>query len=92
MYVTPEELYSLLVFSTASWKKAVVNAYSLSVQGFFVKQNSIVQLEKPITAIMEDWKRCIAPKHFSHYKQAFLTPLSEGKRDVRTAKRCFPKQ
>jgi CheY-like chemotaxis protein len=54
-----------LFFSTASSQKAVVDAYSLSVQGFFVKQNSIVELEKTITVIMEYWKRCVAPKHFS---------------------------
>jgi CheY-like chemotaxis protein len=56
-----------LFFSTASSQKAVVDAYSLSVQGFFVKQNSMVELEKTITVIMEYWKRCVAPKHFSHY-------------------------
>ena len=56
-----------LFFSTASSQKAVVDAYSLSVQGFFVKQNSITELEKTITVIMEYWKRCVAPKHFSHY-------------------------
>lgn len=56
-----------LFFSTASSQKAVVDAYSLSVQGFFIKQNSIAELEKTITVIMEYWKRCVAPKHFSHY-------------------------
>ena len=56
-----------LFFSTASSQKAVVNAYSLSVQGFFVKQNSILELEKTVTVIMEYWKRCVAPKHFSQY-------------------------
>jgi CheY-like chemotaxis protein len=56
-----------LFFSTASSQKAVVDAYSLSVQGFFVKQSSMSELEKTITVIMEYWKRCVAPKHFSHY-------------------------
>jgi CheY-like chemotaxis protein len=56
-----------LFFSTASSQKAVVEAYSLSVQGFFVKQDSILELEKTITVIMEYWKRCVAPKHFSQY-------------------------
>src|SRR5688500_16510535 len=56
-----------LFFSTASSQKAVVDAYSLSVQGFFVKQSSMTELEKTITVIMEYWKRCVAPKHFSHY-------------------------
>ncbi len=56
-----------LFFSTASSQKAVVDAYSLSVQGFFIKQTSMAELEKTITVIMEYWKRCVAPKHFEHY-------------------------
>ena len=50
-----------LFFSTASTQKAVVDAYSLSVQGFFIKQNSMAELEKTIRIIMEYWKRCVAP-------------------------------
>ena len=56
-----------LFFSTASSQKAVVDAYSLSVQGFFIKQNSIAELEKTITVILEYWKRCVAPNHFSQF-------------------------
>lgn len=53
-----------LFFSTASSQKAVIDAYSLSVQGFFIKQNSMAELEKTITVIMEYWKRCAAPNNF----------------------------
>lgn len=53
-----------LFFSTASSQQAVVDAYSLSVQGFFIKQNSMAELEKTITVIMEYWKRCVAPNRF----------------------------
>jgi CheY-like chemotaxis protein len=53
-----------LFFSTASSQKAVIEAYSLSVQGFFVKQNSISELENTIRVIMEYWKRCVAPNNF----------------------------
>jgi CheY-like chemotaxis protein len=56
-----------LFFSTASSQKAVVDAYSLSVQGFFIKQSSMAELQKTITVIMDYWKRCMAPKHFSHH-------------------------
>lgn len=52
-----------LFFSTALNQKAVIDAYSTSVQGFFVKQDSIEELEKTITVIMEYWKRCAAPKN-----------------------------
>ena len=53
-----------LFFSTASNQKAVIDAYSLSVQGFFVKQSSMLELEKTIFAIMEYWRRCAAPNDF----------------------------
>ena len=53
-----------LFFSTAASQEMVINAYSLSVQGFFIKQNSIEELEKSILYIMEYWKRCAAPNNF----------------------------
>ncbi|RYY21993.1 MAG: response regulator [Chitinophagaceae bacterium] len=53
-----------LFFSTALNQRAVIDAYSMSVQGFFVKQNSMEELEKTITVIMEYWKRCSAPNDF----------------------------
>ncbi len=54
-----------LFFSTALNQKAVIDAYSLSAQGFFVKQTSMAELEKTITVIMEYWKRCASPNNFS---------------------------
>lgn len=54
-----------LFFSTAVGQKAVIDAYSQSVQGFFVKPNSLVELEKTISAIMEYWRRCAAPNDFA---------------------------
>src|SRR5690606_15216305 len=53
-----------LFFSTAANQKSVIEAYSLSVQGFFVKQNSMGELEKTISAIVEYWRRCAAPNDF----------------------------
>lgn len=57
-----------LFFSTALNQKAVIDAYSLSAQGFFVKQTSMAELEKTITVIMEYWKRCAAPNNFQNNK------------------------
>jgi CheY-like chemotaxis protein len=54
-----------LFFSTAVNQKAVIEAYSQSVQGFFVKQTSMIELEKTISAIMEYWRRCAAPNDFA---------------------------
>ena len=53
-----------LFLSTALNEQTVIDAYSASVQGFFVKQNSITELEKTIHVIMEYWKRCAAPNNF----------------------------
>jgi CheY-like chemotaxis protein len=53
-----------LFFSTAISQTAVIDAYSASVQGFFVKQSSMIELEKTVTVIMEYWKRCSAPNNF----------------------------
>ena len=53
-----------LFFSTALNQKSVIDAYSMSVQGFFIKQHTMVELEKTISVIMEYWKRCAAPNDF----------------------------
>jgi CheY-like chemotaxis protein len=53
-----------LFFSTAINQKAVIDAYSMSVQGFFVKETKMAELEKTISVIMEYWKRCAAPNNF----------------------------
>lgn len=53
-----------LFFSTASSQKAVVDAYSLSVQGFFIKQNSMEKLKETIHAIMTYWSLCVSPNNF----------------------------
>lgn len=53
-----------LFFSTALSQETVINAYSMSVQGFFLKQTSLTELEKTISVIMEYWMRCAAPNNF----------------------------
>src|ERR1700710_2533764 len=42
-----------LFFTTASSQKYVTEAYSMSIQGFFVKPDSIQEMSKTITVIME---------------------------------------
>lgn len=54
-----------LFFSTASTQQSVIDAYSLSVQGFFIKQNSIAELQKTVKIIMEYWGRCVSPNNLS---------------------------
>ncbi|MEP7166088.1 MAG: response regulator [Ferruginibacter sp.] len=50
-----------LFFTTTSTQKAVINAYSQSVQGFFVKPNDFNKLESTIKKIVEYWEECEAP-------------------------------
>lgn len=53
-----------LFFSTSANKQAVVDAYSMSVQGFFIKAHSIEKLKGSIRKIMEYWGECIAPNEY----------------------------
>ena len=53
-----------LFFTTSANKKSVVDAYSMSVQGFFVKPSSMQALENTIRKIVEYWQECIAPNQF----------------------------
>ena len=53
-----------LFFTTAAGHKAVIDAYSTSVQGFFTKPNSYDELKEQIQVIMDYWKHCSAPNNF----------------------------
>ncbi|HTM66393.1 MAG TPA: response regulator [Flavipsychrobacter sp.] len=53
-----------LFFTTGANKKSVTDAYGLSVQGFFIKPNSMQALENTIKKIVEYWHECIAPSQY----------------------------
>ncbi len=53
-----------LFFTTAADKKSVIDAYALSVQGFFKKPLTMEGLEQTIKKIVEYWQECIAPGQF----------------------------
>ena len=53
-----------LFFTTGATKQSVIDAYSISVQGFFVKPQSYEKLETTIKLIMEYWSVCIAPSEY----------------------------
>ncbi|HVX26640.1 MAG TPA: response regulator [Parafilimonas sp.] len=53
-----------LFFTTALNHQAVIDAYSTSVQGFFTKPTSFIELKEQIKIIMEYWKHCSAPNYF----------------------------
>jgi CheY-like chemotaxis protein len=53
-----------LFFTTGGTKKAVLDAYAMSVQGFFLKPSSMEKLKGTIRKIVEYWQECIAPSHY----------------------------
>ena len=70
MVFTNEQLQTkcipYLFFTTGANKKSVVDAYTLSVQGSFIKPNSMLALENTIRKIVEYWQECIAPNQFDN--------------------------
>ena len=53
-----------LFFSTSADSHSVLAAYSMSVQGFFIKPASMDHLENTIKKIIEYWQECYAPSQF----------------------------
>ncbi|HEY0053715.1 MAG TPA: response regulator [Pedobacter sp.] len=53
-----------LFFTTSASKNVVIEAYSMSAQGFFIKEASMEELEKTISIMIEYWKRCHAPNQY----------------------------
>jgi CheY-like chemotaxis protein len=52
-----------LFFSTTAQQQHVIDAYSKSVQGFFVKPHSLPELRKTLKIIIDYWKECISPNY-----------------------------
>jgi len=52
-----------LFFSTSAEQQYVVDAYSKSVQGFFVKPNTIEGLIKTLGIIVSYWQECESPHY-----------------------------
>ncbi len=50
-----------LFFTKAAEQKEVIEAYSASAQGFFIRQTELSKLEKMIAIIMDYWKICDTP-------------------------------
>ncbi len=53
-----------LFFSTGVNRKAVYDAYTMSVQGFFVKPSTYQEVKDTISAIVGYWQRCYSPNQF----------------------------
>lgn len=52
-----------LFFSTAAEQQHVIDAYSKSVQGFFVKPSDFKQMTAMIKNIVEYWHNCVSPNY-----------------------------
>ena len=52
-----------LFFSTSSEQQFIIDAYSKSVQGFFIKPRSYDDLRKTLKTIIEYWKTCVSPNY-----------------------------
>ncbi len=61
-----EKCIPYIFFSTAAEQPAVFQAYTLSVQGFFVKPDSDEKLTNMIKKIVEYWQECYAPNQFAN--------------------------
>ena len=52
-----------LFFTTQAEQQDVINAYSKSIQGFFVKPSSFNDLKNTIHAIVNYWQICVSPNY-----------------------------
>lgn len=52
-----------LFFSTNAEQQHVIDAYSKSIQGFFVKPNSFSELKRTLKIIIDYWKECVSPNY-----------------------------
>ena len=55
-----------LFFSTSAEQKHVIDAYSRSIQGFFVKPTDYERLKATITKIVQYWQECESPNYISN--------------------------
>ena len=58
-----------LFFSTSAEQKHVIDAYSRSIQRFFVKPNNIDKLKNVIVKIVEYWQECESPNYIKNAQQ-----------------------
>lgn len=56
-----EKCIPYLFFTTSVNEKAVYDAYTMSVQGFFVKPTNYDKLVETIRRIVEYWQECYSP-------------------------------
>ncbi len=55
-----------LFFSTSAEQKDVIDAYSRSIQGFFIKANNYGKLKNTIEKIVSYWQECESPNYIKN--------------------------
>jgi CheY-like chemotaxis protein len=55
-----------LFFSTSAEQQHVIDAYSRSIQGFFVKPKTYDNIKKVIVKIVEYWQECESPNYIKN--------------------------
>jgi len=50
-----------IFLSTTANKAVIEHAYEMTVQGFFVKQNTLKEMEDRMRSILDYWKNCLHP-------------------------------
>jgi DNA-binding NarL/FixJ family response regulator len=55
-----------LFFSTSAEQQHVIEAYSRSIQGFFIKPNDYGKLKNTIRKIIEYWQECESPNYIKN--------------------------
>lgn len=55
-----------LFFSTSAEQQHVIDAYSRSIQGFFIKPSHYNKLKEVIIKIVEYWKECESPNYIKN--------------------------
>ena len=58
-----------LFFSTSAEQRHVIDAYSRSIQGFFVKPNNYDKIKQIIVKIVEYWQECESPNYIKNALQ-----------------------
>lgn len=58
-----------LFFSTSAEQKHVIDAYSRSIQGFFVKPTTYDKLKQVIVKIVDYWQECESPHYIRNAQQ-----------------------
>ncbi|MCF0051533.1 response regulator [Dyadobacter chenwenxiniae] len=53
-----------IYFTTALNQQVVIDAYSTSAQGFFVKPGTYEEIKEAIDVMIKYWKKCAAPNNF----------------------------